>query len=240
MTMATAHDRNRCCDAHEINVREVFFDFEGTLVNFQWQLKPAVEECLTALAGVGFNRQLYGENPSYAHIYNHTRSISMEGKSLSDIEDVMDIIDKIYDKYDADALTRWELYPDTLDCLGALRRRGFEIGVISNVGRASLDAALIRLGLAEHIGVVVSRGDVASLKPSPEGLLYAARALDVAPEKCLFVGDSRNDVGAARKAGMLSAYLSGGEDSPKAMSLQPADIEIDRLTRLVTAIKRIE
>ncbi len=29
-----------------------FFDFEGTLVDFQWQLKPSVEKCLTALAAV--------------------------------------------------------------------------------------------------------------------------------------------------------------------------------------------
>ena len=238
--MKISHDRNQPREARELSVREVFFDFEGTLVNFQWQLKPAVEESLAALAAIGLKGQLYGENPSYAHIYNHTRTLSMEGQGSAGLEKAMALIDGIYDKYDTDALTRWERYADTLDCLGALRRKGFQLAVISNVGRVALDAALIRLGLAEHIGVVVSRDDVAFLKPSPEGLLHAASLLDVAPEQCLFVGDSRNDTGAARKAGMLSAYLSGGEDAPGVMSLQPADIEIDCLSNLATLIKRIE
>ena len=66
----------------------------------------------------------------------------------------------------------------------------------------------------------------------PEGLLAAAKALDVVPGEALFIGDSRNDVGAARRAGMLAGYLRGGEDSPENMALFPADIELDKLLQL--------
>jgi HAD superfamily hydrolase (TIGR01509 family) len=238
--MENSIDVDQYRNVPKLSVREVFFDFEGTLVNFQWQLEPAVEECLTSLSEIGFKRQLYGNHPSYAYIYNHTHSLSAAGKSQIEIENAMALIDKIYDKYDAYALTLWDLYPDTLESLSALRRMGFKMGVISNVGRASLGEAMVRLGLADFIGIVISRDDVSSLKPSPEGLLRAARVLEVLPEECLFVGDSRNDVGAARKAGMLSAYLSGGEDSPKAMSPQPADIEIGSLNSLLAVLKRME
>ena len=223
-----------------LNVKAVFFDFEGTLVDFQWQLKPAVEECLQALSAIGFKREWYGSDPSYAYLYNHTRKLSLESKGKDGLAADMAVIDRIYDKYDADALTRWNLYPDTLETLTTLNRLGFQLGLISNIGRSALDAAMQRLDLSGRISVVISRNEVNELKPGPEGLLRAATVCAVEPKHCIFIGDSRNDVGAARKAGMLAAYLSGGEDTPAAMAQQPADVEIDRLSRLPSILHRID
>lgn len=219
-------------------VKEVFFDFEGTLVDFQWQLKPAVEECLTALAKAGFKKDWYGANPSYADIYNHTRRLSMEGKGKGDIDQDLAIVDAIYDKYDADAESRWNLYADTAQALEALRRKGFQLGVVSNIGRAALDAAIKRLHLAHLLGVVISRNEVAQLKPHPGGLIQATQVLRVMPAASVFVGDSRKDVKAARNAGMLAAYLRGGEDAPETMAQDPADIEIDHLIQLPEILTR--
>jgi HAD superfamily hydrolase (TIGR01509 family) len=225
-------------DGSKLLVKEVFFDFEGTLVDFQWQLSPAVEECLTALGNIGFERQWFGSDPSYAFIYNHTRSIVLKSQGQPSIEGGMAAIDAIYDRYDADALTRWNVYPDTLQTLELLSEKGFQMGIISNVGRVALRAAMDRLDLTDRIAITVSRDDVQMLKPDPEGLLQAAGALDVAPAQCLFIGDSRNDVGAARKAGMLAGYLTGGEDSPEDMVQHKADIDIDRLGMLPILVER--
>ena len=56
----------------------------------------------------------------------------------------------------------------------------------------------------------------------------------------LFIGDSRNNVGAARRAGMRAGYLRDGEDSPKNMARFPADIELDKLLQLPTILARSE
>jgi phosphoglycolate phosphatase len=213
-------------------VKEVLFDFEGTLVDFQWQLEPAVAETLGALSKAGFQRQWYGEKPGYAHIYNHTVDLANQGKGQGTSDSAPALVDTIYDRFDADALTRWNLYPDTLEMLGTLRHQGFRMAVVSNVGKRSLQAAMEKLQLSHLIQVVISRDDVFKIKPHPEGLLTAAKALGVKPAEVLFVGDSRNDVGAARQAGMQAGYLRGGEDSPEAMALFPADIELDKLLQL--------
>jgi HAD superfamily hydrolase (TIGR01509 family) len=213
-------------------VKEVLFDFEGTLVDFQWQLEPAVAETLEALSNAGLERQWYGEKPGYANIYNHTLDLVDQGKGQGSSVSASALLDTIYDRYDADALTRWKLYPDTLKMLGTLRHQGFRMAVVSNVGKRSLKAAMEKLQLSHLIQVVVSRNDVFKIKPHPEGLLTAAKALRVKPAEVLFVGDSRNDVGAARQAGMQAGYLRGGEDSQEAMALFPADIELDKLLQL--------
>lgn len=222
-----------------ITVKEVFFDFEGTLVDFQWQLEPAVEECLAVLEAVGFKRRWFGPSPSYASIYNDARQFSLEGRVQKPLHLVMDLIDTIYDKYDADALTRWQRYPDTLEMLTALGNHGFRMGLISNVGRKALVPAMERLGLADRLAIVISRNEVDHLKPHAEGLLQAAAELRVDPAHVIFIGDSRNDVGAAREAGMLACFLAGGEDTPQAMRENPADIEITRLGELPSRLNRM-
>ena len=214
-------------------VKEVLFDFEGTLVDFQWQLEPAVRETLETLSKSGLERQWYGKKPDYAHIYNHTLDLLEQGKAQEGSSGSLAAsLVAIYDRYDADALTRWNLYPDTLEMLGKLRNQGFKMALVSNVGKTSLHTAMKKLGLSDLIQVVVSRDDVSRIKPHPEGLLTAAKTLHVAPEEALFIGDSRNDVGAARRAGMLAGYLRGGEDSPESMVLSPADIELDQLLQI--------
>jgi phosphoglycolate phosphatase len=221
-----------------LDVEEVFFDFEGTLVDFQWKLEPAVEECLAALEAIGFQRKWYGPAPNYASIYNDTLRFSLEGRGQTAAYGVMDIIDAIYDKYDADAQTRWSLYPDTLATLAALHDKGFQLGLISNVGKKSLSAAMDRLGLSERLAVVISRDEVEKLKPDAGGLLQAAAALKVDPAHVIFVGDSRKDVDAARHAGMLAGFIAGGEETPQTMLENPADIQINSLSELPPRLRR--
>ncbi len=222
---------NAAVSAKLSGVKEVLFDFEGTLVDFQWQLASAVAETLDVLSEAGLQRRWYGEKPGYAHIYNHTLDLVAQGKGSSGSAAAA-LVDVIYDRYDADALTRWALYPDTLETLVTLKNQGYKIALVSNVGKKSLQRAMEKLQLSSLIQVVISRDDVSRIKPHPEGLLSAAKALGVPPMNVLVVGDSRNDVLAARNAGMLAGYLRGGEDSPEAMALFPADVELDRLTQL--------
>jgi HAD superfamily hydrolase (TIGR01509 family) len=152
---------------------------------------------------------------------------------------MVETIDGIYDRYDADALTRWNRYPQTLEVLEKLRKMGFRMGIISNIGDKALRAALEKLNLIGRVGVVISRDDVRRLKPDPEGLIKAAEKLKVAPSQSLFVGDSRNDVKAARDAGMMAGYIRGGEDPPEALVTYSADIEIESLDQLPPILTRI-
>ena len=52
--MGNVTRQNALSGTATLAVEAVLFDFEGTLVNFQWQLKPAVDECLAALEAIGF------------------------------------------------------------------------------------------------------------------------------------------------------------------------------------------
>jgi HAD superfamily hydrolase (TIGR01509 family) len=221
------------------NVAEVLFDFEGTLVDFQWKPQQAIEETLEALESIGFHREHYGETPTYAIIFNSVQKRLEEEKGSGPAAAAAALVDKIYDRYDADALSRWNIYPDTIEALQELRKLGFKMGLVSNIGKTALDAAVDRLGLRGQLSVLISRSDVTRQKPHAQGLLKAAALLNVPPSRCILIGDSREDVGAARNAGMLAGHLRGGQHSAESMRESPADLEIDRLGELPLLLNRV-
>jgi HAD superfamily hydrolase (TIGR01549 family) len=68
------------------------------------------------------------------------------------------------------------------------------------------------LGASSLFDVVIANGEPGGpdrLKPAPDGLLLAAKALDVAPEDCLVLGDREDADGAAARAAGMEFRLVG-------------------------------
>lgn len=93
------------------------------------------------------------------------------------------------------------LYPGVVEGLQAFQSRGLKLGVVTNKPAAFTAPLLERMGLADYFQVVVSGDTLAFKKPRPEPLLHACMALGAAPERNLHIGDSVNDIEAARAAG---------------------------------------
>lgn len=72
-------------------------------------------------------------------------------------------------------------------------------------------------------------------KPAPDLLLLACRNLGIDPWEALFVGDSENDVDAARAAGMPVVALRGGYTVRGADALG-ADLVLDRLDAIPSCL----
>ena len=80
---------------------------------------------------------------------------------------------------------------------------------------------LKRLGIREYIECQVTAAEAAP-KPAPDGLLKCANDLGLAPDTCLFIGDSRVDITAGKNAGMKTAAISGGvAQKEKLQALKP-------------------
>jgi phosphoglycolate phosphatase len=187
----------------------VLFDFEGTLVDFQWRLAEAEARLRAELSTLGFDLAPF-DGDNYALL--RTRALELAGTA-----DVRQRIERrfgeIYDGYDADALSRWSVREGASGLLARLRSAGLEVGLVTNIGRPTIEAALCRFGLERAFDVVVTRNDVARAKPSGEGILKALALLGVPAGHALFVGDSLSDLAAARAAGVRVAILRGGESA---------------------------
>lgn len=200
-------------------IAAVIFDFEGTLVDFQWRLAEAEAQLREAFASLG-----YGTAGNYAELWN----AAVEGaapqspEQRARLEELRRSLGPIYDRWDADALTRWTPRPGAAELLEELAGRGLRTGMVSNIGRAALAEALARFGFDRRLAPVVSRDDVDFMKPRAEGILRVLAQWKTTPQEALFVGDSRADVLAARAAGMRVAIVRGGEcEASEFDALQP-------------------
>lgn len=211
-----------------IRVESVIFDFEGTLVDFQWRLAEAESELRRAFAAQGC-----GTAGNYAEMWNAAAEIAAPRGRL---EALRQALHPVYDRWDADALTRWSPRPGAAELLQKLSGAGIRTALVSNIGRAALAAALGRFGLGHRLAPVVSRDDVTFMKPHPEGTLRALAELQSAPEAALFVGDSRADVRAARAAGLRVAIVRGGECAASDFAAQPPDFFVTRLDEVAALI----
>jgi len=205
------------------------FDFEGTLVDFQWRLSPAEQELRRAYAELGFDGEEF-ERGNYASMWNAAASrLERQGR----MAELRRALCPIYDRWDLDALSRWAPRPGAADLLSRLAASGARVGMVSNVGRSALGSALARFDFARCLSPVVTRDDVTYMKPGPEGILRVLLDWRIAADQVLFVGDSRADVFGARAAGMPVAIIRGGECDESAFADAPPDHTISQLEELV-------
>jgi N-acetyl-D-muramate 6-phosphate phosphatase len=115
-------------------------------------------------------------------------------------------------------------FDEMLAVLNSLEERGLPWGIVTNKPTWLTEPLLRELGLSTRPRVVVCGDSLPERKPSPMPLLHAAGCMDLAPERCVYVGDDLRDMQAARAAGMLAIGARFGYiDSATKIDEWPAD-----------------
>jgi putative hydrolase of the HAD superfamily len=108
----------------------------------------------------------------------------------------------------------WQrLYPETLEALEELNRRGLRVGLISNADDDALvQRASIRLGIAPFLSPTVSSAGLRWRKPNPSIFKYVADLWNLPPHEIAMVGDApKYDILGAHRAGMKGILIDRGE-----------------------------
>ena len=126
------------------------------------------------------------------------------------------------------------LFEGTAEMLETLRERGYRLGMVTNrpFAGAAFHDEVKELGLDEYFDVMSISCDVGYMKPHPEIFHHALKALDVAPENAIMVGDSLiADVQAAQRLGMIAIWRRYRDLDEKADGIKP-DFEVSELSEL--------
>lgn len=131
-------------------------------------------------------------------------------------------IDELAEDFRHHAWSRCRPFPDAMNVLRELRRRGYRLGVITNGPDEVQSRKITALGLSELVDTILISGREGVHKPDPAIFHRAASRLGVESGRCLFVGDNpRSDVAGADAAGMKSVWHRGFFDWPAAMTIMP-------------------
>lgn len=109
----------------------------------------------------------------------------------------------------------------------------YRLAVVTTRARAEALAFLAHSGLEAYFEAVVTRQDVLRMKPHPEPIRKAAKLLDVTPDVCLMIGDTTNDVLAARRAGAYAIGVLSGFGTRRELERAGADLIMERAGELL-------
>ena len=116
-----------------------------------------------------------------------------------------DYFDEVFQGFDGPR--HWRLYPDAVETVTALRRDGYELGVISNFD-TRLFNVLRGLEIADLFDTVTISTLARAAKPSPRIFQAALDQHALDPEEAAHVGDSlTEDAEAATAAGLVGVWL---------------------------------
>ena len=114
------------------------------------------------------------------------------------------------------------IYPEVQTGLQLLKTLGIPLAVVTNKREAWAAELLRRLGLANLFSLVVGGDTLPQRKPDAAPLLHAAEVLGVKPENMAMVGDSRNDILAAKAAGCFAIGVRYGYADMDKLAENPA------------------
>jgi len=178
-------------------IRAVLFDLDGTLADTAGEIALALDQAFAGLRLPALPeaevRELIGRG--IASLVE--RALQRLGVDA----DVAMAIARFEAAYERTVGTAAALYPGVGAGLERLAAAGLPLGIVTNKSRAFTVRLLDSLAIGHRFAVVVCGDDGWPKKPAADMLLGACAGLGTAPAATLLLGDSANDVLAARAAG---------------------------------------
>jgi 2-phosphoglycolate phosphatase, prokaryotic len=134
--------------------------------------------------------------------------------------------------YTRNASRRSRLYDGAREGIDYLKNNDYKIGCVTNKSETFTHILLKDLGIFDDFGIVISGDSLTRKKPDPQPLLHAADHFSVNPEHSLMIGDSLNDVEAARAAGFQILCVSYGYNHGEDIRKANPDTVVDSLAEL--------
>jgi phosphoglycolate phosphatase len=181
-------------------VKAVVIDLDGTLLDTIGDLSSAANSMRSELGLAPLDPELIKTfvGKGIANLVSRTLTAGRGNLEQAALNAAVALFERHY----ALCLTETSRpYPGAENGLQALHAKGLRLGCITNKAARFTRPLLESAGLAGYFEMVLSGDSLPRKKPDPLPLLHAAQFFNVEPRELLLIGDSVNDVQAARAAG---------------------------------------
>ena len=210
----------------------IIFDLDGTIVNSIFDISDGVNYVLTKM-----NR----DNVSVSEVQGMIGSgvkklIELALNDISDEYILAESLDLFQEYYSQNLITKTRPYDGVIKTLEQLSN--FRKAIYSNKPQDLTDKVIEGLGLNSYFDMVQG-ADISKYKtkPSPEGIHYILRELNIKPENAIIVGDSTHDILAGKRAGVRTCAVTYGYREKKILANESPDYLIHKLPELLSILK---
>lgn len=214
----------------------VLFDLDGTLVDSVPDLADAIDRMLRRMGqepvGETAVRQWVGNGAQVLVKRALARHLDISGLKINNA--VFEHAYELFLSYYAErTVERSELYPGVKTLLDALKADGVPMAVVTNKPLRFTEPMLVKLGLNAYFDCVLGGDSLEEKKPAPLPLQHAMQQLGTTPETTLMVGDSVNDLEAARAAGCPVVCVPYGYNHGQNIADSKPDLMVEQLDKLL-------
>ena len=185
-------------------------------------------------------------------------------KRYSEDETEIDEMIKYYREFNKESHDQYvKAFPGAKETLKTLKKKGYDIAVVSSKKSDMVSHGLEFTGLLEYVDVIVGEEEITNPKPSPDGINLALEQLinakneDIKAEfeknkkegeefdssmlmtrenyKAIYVGDNLNDILAAKNANVKSCGVLYIKD-PSVMLVAAPDSVIEKLSEIIKVV----
>jgi len=213
----------------------VMFDLDGTLMDSVPDLATAVDKMLLQLgrepAGVQQVRNWVGNGSPVLVRRALAGQLEHDGVPGDLAAEALALFMQAY----AGGHELTTVYPGVRECLGWLREHDVPMAIITNKPAQFIEPLLAEKGLVGYFQWLVGGDTLPQQKPDPAALFWVMDKAGVAPGESLFVGDSRNDVRAAKAATVPCVALTYGYNHGEPIADEQPALVLDDLRELVAS-----
>mgnify|MGYP003397699090 FL=1 len=210
----------------------ILFDLDGTLVDSAFDLYRAMNMSLNVLQLPQVTEQQVrmwiGKGTS---LFCHSTLQHLVGEVQP--AQHQQLLDTFLQIYNADPCVDTQPFDGIMEFLAWGKAQGKTLVCVTNKPEAPARAIVEQLGMNAYFDDVIGGDRFAERKPHPRQLLYCVEHYAVEKQHVLMIGDSVNDVEAARRAGIDCIVVSYGYNHGENIhDCQPQQV-VDNLLELL-------
>ncbi len=195
------------------------FDLDGTLIDTRRDITTAINK---VLSHYGLAKKSIDEVTGYVGDGIQKFVERCIGDKKIDVDKAVSMFKDFYWTHLVDTTKPYPGVCEVLDHLSDKYK-----AILTNKSYKFTKAITDKLNLTEKFSEIVGGDSVSKKKPSTEGMEYIISKSGIEREKTVMIGDGKNDILTAKKAGVTSVYVTYGfTDAEKVRSLEP-DFIID-------------
>ncbi|MCF6201783.1 MAG: phosphoglycolate phosphatase [Hydrogenimonas sp.] len=217
----------------------LIFDLDGTLVDSASDLAAAVNMMLKQLGKDSFE-----EDVVRGWVGNGARVLVKRALCGGVEDEKMDeklfktAFELFMDAYSKNICVNTKLYPGVKVALAKLAEDGYRMAIATNKPSQFVRPILEALSIESFFEVVVGGDDLPEKKPHPAPLLNICERVGVNSDRALMVGDSKNDILAAKAAGMASIGVAYGYNYGEDIAIYEPDAVATSFLEILDMLKR--
>jgi phosphoglycolate phosphatase len=209
----------------------LIFDLDGTLIDSAPDLRTATNKVLAKhgrrAISMEETKQFVGNGAP--KLIERAFRATGEPVEAGEIDLLTQEFLAFYDGHEADDTRPYE---GVMETLGILKEKGVRMALCTNKPQTPTDNLLNNLEMTDFFEVVLGGDQLERKKPDPQMIHWVLDQMKVPVDKAIMIGDSPNDIDAAKNANMRNVAVSYGYRKVSVEALK-ADTVIDQFPQLL-------